>query len=119
MPIPEILDLPPREAVEHFRAKGYHIGFDWRDTDAATHRHSFTVAKVMEVDILEDIRSEVDRAIAEGITFEEFHDNLEPRLKEKGWWGRQQMVDPLTGELRNVELGSPRRLRIIFDTHVV
>ena len=115
---PEFLDVPPVEAVEHFRAKGLHVGFDWRDTDAEQHLRSFTVAKAMEVDILEDIRREVDRAIAEGITPQEFYKELAPRLEEKGWWGRQEMVDPLTGEKRSVQLGSPRRLRIIFDTNV-
>ncbi len=118
MPKPEILNLPPREAVEHFRAKGYHVGYSWLDTDALMHRYSFTVAKAMDLDILQDIRGEVDRSIAEGITFEEFYDNLEPRLKARGWWGRQRMVDPLTGKVRTVELGSPRRLRIIFDTNL-
>ena len=115
---PEILAVPPVEAVEHFRAKGYHVGFGWLDTDAAEHLRSFTVAKAMRLDVLEDLRREVDRAIAAGITFEDFHKELEPRLKARGWWGRQRMVDPLTGESRVVQLGSPRRLRIIFDTNL-
>ena len=118
MPRPEILDLPPEEAVAHFRAKGFHVGFDWRDTDASTHVRSFTVAKAMKLDILEDIQRAMDAAIAEGRTFEWFQDNLEPTLRKKGWWGRQRMVDPVTGEARIVQLGSPRRLRIIFDTNL-
>ncbi len=36
------LDVPPAEAVEHFRAKGFHVRFDWRDTDAEAHLRSFT-----------------------------------------------------------------------------
>ena len=115
MPEPEILNLPPVEAVQHFRAKGFHVGFDWRDTE---HLRSFTVAKAMRVDILQDIRGEVDRAIADGITFREFRDNLETALRARGWWGRQPVVDPLTGESRIVQLGSPRRLRTIFDTNL-
>ena len=81
MPRPEILDLPPEEAVAHFRAKGFHVGFDWRDTDASTHVRSFTVAKAMKLDILEDIQRAMDAAIAEGRTFEWFQDNLEPTLR--------------------------------------
>ena len=118
MPEPEILDLPPEEAVKHFQAKGFHVGFDWRDTDASTHVRSFTVAKAMKLDILEDIQGAMDQAIAEGKTFDWFRDNLEPTLRKKGWWGRQSMTDPLTGETRIVQLGSPRRLRIIFDTNL-
>ena len=115
---PDPVNLPPREAVEHYRSKGLHAGFSWLDTDAATHLRSFTVAKAMRLDILGDIRTEVDRAIADGTTFKKFRKELEPKLREHGWWGRQQMVDPETGESRLVQLGSPRRLRIIFDTNL-
>ncbi len=104
MPEPEILNLPPAEAVEHFRAKGFHAGYDWRETDAATHLRSFTVAKAMRLDILQDIRASVDKAIAGGITFGDFQKELEPLLRSKGWWGGK--------------LGSTRRLRIIFDTNI-
>ena len=115
---PEILNVPPVEAVESFRAKGHHVGFDWRDTDAAQHTTSFTVAKAMELDLLGDIRRAVDETIADGQTFEHFRDRLEPLLKARGWWGRQEMVDPQTGETRVVQLGSPHRLRTIFDTNI-
>ena len=118
MPEPEILNVSPVEAIEHFRGKGHHVGFDWRDTDATQHLRSFTVAKAMREDVLQDIRTEVDRAIADGISFGEFERALEPRLRAKGWWGRQRMLDPLTGKSRIVQLGSPRRLRIVFDTNL-
>lgn len=118
MAAPEIFAVPPEEAIEHFRSKGFHVGFDWRDTAAAQHLRSFTVAKAMEVDLLEDIRGAVDRAIADGTTFEEFREELEPILRRRGWWGVRPMRDPLTGEIRDVQLGSPRRLRTIFDTNI-
>ena len=114
----EILSVPPLEAIEHFRAKGYHIGFDWRDSMAAHHVGSFTVAKAMRLDILEDIRGAVDEAIAEGLTLRQFQQRLEPTLRRKGWWGQREMVDPVTGERRLVQLGSPRRLRTIFGTNI-
>lgn len=115
---PEILNVQPVEAVDHFRAKGHHVAFDWRDTDAEQHLRSFTVAKAMREDVLRDIRGAVDRALAEGTTFAQFRDELEPLLRSKGWWGRQSMLDPVTGETRIVQLGSSRRLRIIFDTNL-
>lgn len=118
MAAPELLDVAPEEAIEHFRAKGFHVGFDWRDTAAAQHLRSFTVAKAMEVDLLQDIRTQVDRAISEGISFGEFREELEPLLRRRGWWGRAPRRDPLTGEMRDVQLGSPRRLRTIFDTNL-
>ena len=56
--------------------------------------------------------------MADGTTYETFQQELEPLLRKRGWWGRQNMVDPLTGEAKIVQLGSPRRLRIIFDTNI-
>ena len=113
---PEFLRVPPAEAVAAFRAKGRRVGFDCRDTDAAQHARSFTVAKAMRMDILEDVRAAVDEAIAEGLAFEAFQERLEPTLRRKGRWGRRAMTDPRTGETRLVRPGSPRRLRIVFDT---
>ncbi len=118
MPDPEILNLPAAEAVDHFRAKGFHVGFDWRDTDAALHVRSFTVAKMLQLDLLQDVRVAVDAALAEGTTLSHFQDALEPLLVRKGWWGQQWQPDPLTGTPRRVTLGSLARLRTIFRTNL-
>lgn len=110
--------LPPREAIEAFRRKGYEITFDWRDMMHEEHSRGFTVAKVASLDILHDIRAAVDRAISQGDTFEQFRREITPELQRRGWWGRSEMTDPLTGERREVQLGSPRRLRVIYDTNL-
>ena len=115
---PEILTVDPVEAIEHFRKKDIHIGFDWRDTVASQHLRSFTVAKMMDLDLLEDIRKAVRRAITNGTTFETFRDELEPLLKKSGWWDRKEVIDPVTGERVLAQLGSPRRLRTIFDVNL-
>lgn len=114
----DLTALAPEEAVEAFRRKGYELTFDWRDMQRGEHSRAFTVAKVACLDLLTDIRRAVDAAISEGITLREFERRLTPLLQERGWWGRQAMTDPLTGETRDVQLGSPRRLRIIYDTNL-
>ncbi|ANK79400.1 MAG: hypothetical protein TEF_00300 [Rhizobiales bacterium NRL2] len=117
MPL-ELTPLPPAEAVAFFRSKGYRTGFSWRDVSAEQHGQAFTVAKAMRLDVLEAIRGEVDRALASGTTFQEFRKTLTPRLKELGWWGRKPMFDALTGETIEAQLGSDRRLRIIYDANL-
>lgn len=82
------------------------------------HARAFTVAKAMRFDLLDDIRRAVDAAQAEGLTFAQFRAELEPALRARGWWGKQEMVDPVTGRKRIAQLGSPRRLRIIYDTNI-
>jgi SPP1 gp7 family putative phage head morphogenesis protein len=114
----EVPVLPPKEAIEFFRRKGYAFGFAWQDVWQEEHVRAFTVAKAMSRDLLEDIRGAVDKALADGTTLEQFQKELRPLLEAKGWWGRKPMTDPLTGEERTVQLGSPRRLRTIFNVNM-
>lgn len=115
---PTLKPLPPREAVEFFRAKGLATSFAWQDVWQEEHARAFTVAKAMSRDILVDIRAGLDKAIAEGKTLEQFRLEVKPLLEAKGWWGRKPMTDPATGETRPVQLGSNRRLQTIFDTNL-
>lgn len=108
----------PAEALEYFRAKKLKPGFDHRDTWKEEHRAAFTVAKAMQVDILNDIKSALADTLADGKTFEQFAKELEPTLAAKGWWGIGTEVDPVTGQARQVQLGSPRRLRTIYETNI-
>lgn len=119
MPAPEPLPLiSPAEAIAFFRAKGWEIGFDWRDLWQDEHARAFTVAKAMSRDLLEDIRGAVDQALTEGLTLQQFAKDLRPRLQARGWWGRKIMTDPQTGEEKVVQLGSPARLRTIYETNL-
>lgn len=116
----EFKALPPEEAVAYFKAKGYSLppSFDWRDVWQNAHATSFTVAKSAGFDILKDVHSAVLKVQSEGRTFDQFKKDLTPILQEKGWWGRKELLDPLTGEKSMAQLGSPRRLRIIYDTNL-
>lgn len=115
--------LPPEEAVKWFREKGYALTFDWRDMMREQHARAFTVAKATHLDLLADIREAVDKAIAGGGTLGEFTKTLKPTLQKKGWWGEKE-VDELdvdgkpTGETKLVQLGSPHRLRTIYETNL-
>lgn len=111
---------PPADAVAFLQEKvpGGRFSFDWRDAWQDEHTTSFVVAKGMSRDLLTDIHGELIQAIAEGQTRETFIRELRPRLEAAGWWGRRTLTDPATGVAREVQLGSPRRLRIIFDTNM-
>lgn len=110
--------LAPKEALAWFRAKGFIFGFSWQDVWHEEHGRGFTVAKAMTRDVLETIREAVDRAIAEGQTLEQFQKDLRPTLEKLGWWGKQRAIDPATGQIETVQLGSPRRLKTIFQTNM-
>ena len=107
----------PKEAVDYIRNKGWKTSWDYRDVWREEHAAAFTVAKATQMDVLSTIRAEVERAITDGTTLREFRQTLTPTLQGLGWWGRQSQVDPLTGRLRDVRLGNPRRLKTIYDVN--
>lgn len=109
----------PKEALNFFRGKELKIGFSYQDVWREEHACSFTVAKAMEVDILQDIRTALDTALAEGQTLRQFQKGLKPLLEKKGWWGIADVVDTETGEIaEGAQLGSPRRLKTIYDANM-
>lgn len=110
--------LKPARAIEYFEAKGMKITFNWHEMLDQAHDRAFTVAKAMKLDILQDLRDGVAAAMDQGHTFRDFRKNLEPTLRAKGWWGKQEVMNPETGELKMAQLGSVRRLETIYEQNI-
>ena len=72
----------------------------------------------MRLDILEAIYKAVIEAAAEDLTLRQFQKSLTPVLQKKGWWGVKPLRYPVTGGMVEARLGSPRRLRVIYDTNM-
>lgn len=113
-----VFGLAPEKAIEYFEAKGYAITWDWRELWQEAQARAFTVAKVMRADILVDIRTALDEALNNGTTFRDFEKKLTPILQAKGWWGKTEHVNTATGEVSTAQLGSPRRLKTIYQTNL-
>ena len=116
----ELAPLPPRDAIAALEARGLRLdpSFAWQDVWQDAHRDMFTVAKSAGFDIMDEIFAAIETALAEGRTFRDFAAELTPLLQAKGWWGRQAVVDPQTGETVTAQLGSVRRLTTIFDVNM-
>src|ERR1700733_3838647 len=84
--------------------------YSWRDLWQEQHSAAFTVAQSAGHDVLDDISSAVNDALANGETFDQFSQQLIPLLQDKGWWG----TDDVTG----AQLGSLRRLQLIYDMNM-
>lgn len=112
-----LFKLSPALAVRHFRKKGNTFTWDWYDIWQDAHQRSFTVAKVVNEKILNDIREAVDKALAEGKTFRDFQKELKPILQKRGWWGEQIIVDS-NGVAEKVQLGSMYRLKTIYSVNM-
>ncbi len=107
------IGLPPQEAIEYFRVKGFKVSDGWRDVRAAQHAHVFTVARMAEFDVLADTRRIIDRGLAKGLATDRIAAGLEDRLRAAGWWGIETRQDGT-----EVMLGSPHRVRTIVRTNI-
>lgn len=108
---------PPKDAIDYLKSKGFKIGWDWHETLDDAHSRAFTVAKVAKMDVLQDIRKSLITALEQGQSLETWKAEITPLLQEKGWWGKKTVVNP-EGQLQEVQLGSPRRLRTIYNTNM-
>jgi hypothetical protein len=110
--------LIPKEALAYIKNKKLAPAFSYKDVWNEEHATMFTVAKAMQIDVLSDIKKAVEQAVEKGETLESFRKNLAPTLRAKGWRGKKDMDDPLTGKTENSRQGSDRRLKTIYDTNI-
>ena len=110
--------VQPTEAIGYFRSKGLQTSFSYADMIGRANDQAFTVAKMMDVDLLKQVRDSLDSALANGTQFKDWADELLPTLQAAGWWGRKEVLDPLTGQTIVAQLGSPWRLETIFRTNM-
>ena len=96
----------PQDALDYFDEKEITPGFNHTDVWEEEHDVAFTVAKLMEEDILEDVRDLTRRALEEGTPFREYAKELKGLLDESGWSNYNQ-EKPLM-----------RRLRTIYETNM-
>lgn len=112
--------LPPTDAIAALEARGRYLepSWSWQDVWGEENAEAFTVAKSAGFDVLKDLFDGLSSALKEGKTGREFAREMMPVLFQKGWWGRKEVLNPQTGEPEEVQLGSPRRLKLIFDTNM-
>lgn len=119
-----IFNRPPEAAEEFLASKNLTVTNSWKDLPGAAHATSFTVARAAKLEVLETIKADLDNAMSTGMPFSVFQKNLKPKLQALGWWGKA--IDKATGEItqtygntgKPVELGSPRRLKTIYQTNL-
>ena len=110
--------LKPKDALAYFRQKGMRPAFSYLDVWTEEHSKAFTVAKVLNVGLLQDYRDELDKQLEDGMNFEAFRKAMLVHLKEHGMDGPVEVTDPETGKTATVNLSSTRRLRTVFTTNM-
>lgn len=114
----DAFSVPPTEALGYFRSRGLRPSFSYADAIGRADQDAFSIAKMVDVDLLGQVRNSLDAALADGVPFQAWRKEIEPVLKAAGWWGKSAMPDPITGQLVDAQLGSAWRLETIFRTNM-
>jgi len=99
-------DVVPQEALRFFSSKGLRPRFSYLDVWREEHSVAFTVAKVLERDILETVQGILTKAIETGTTFRDFVRDVKPELEKSGWIKH------------HVQRPIPTRLKTIWETNL-
>ncbi|MCX8507172.1 MAG: phage minor head protein [Alphaproteobacteria bacterium] len=105
----KVLPVPFLEAINALKKRGFLTDTkSWLDLWQSEHASQFTVAQSAGYDILGDIYEALVNSAENGLVFNDFKREIKQSLIDKGWVGVKD----------GVELGTPRRLRLIYDTNM-
>lgn len=109
--------LEPEKAVEYMQDKGFRITKDWREMWEDAHAKAFTISKMTDAELLKDTKGLLDNALKEGWSAQKTQREMTNMFKSRGWWGKQKIVDE-NGEEKEIQLGSPHRVRTIYKQNM-
>lgn len=107
----------PTAVYEYLKSKKPQAHFDYDEIVHDAHKKAFTIAKMINLDLLKDMQNSLTKAFKDGIGFDEWKKGVKPMLAKKGWLGNIKVKDPKTGEEKEIYVGN-RRLRTIFNTNM-
>ncbi|AUX87181.1 phage head morphogenesis protein [Acinetobacter sp. ACNIH2] len=111
-----VFGQPPRKAIEYLQQKKVMPSEDWWRVQGNAHNQAFVVAHMTRLDLLEDVRQSLLDAQKNGWDLKRWSEEIEPKMKQRGWWGKQETF--VEGGQREVQLGSPYRLKTIYQTNM-
>ena len=100
----------PRAAGEMLAGKGLAVSEHWTDVWREEHAVAFTVARMSQVTMVEEVHRELVRALQSGETMESFRARIQPWLERRGW-AEEAARAPRGGDV-------PTRLERIYRTNM-
>lgn len=107
----------PDDAIKYLQDKKPQASIDYLEVQGRANDHAFVIAKMTDMDMLADMQKSLVTALENNMSFEQWQASVKPSLKEKGWWGKQNITLP-DGSVAPAQLGSDYRLKRIYDTNI-
>lgn len=109
--------LTPQEAVDYLAGRGKLTPtFDWRDLWQDEHARQFTVSRLARLDLLKAVQDGIGASVNGELSRRDFMRDIRSVLEKAGWWGKQAVRDPVTGDTVTTTF-DPSRLKLIYDTN--
>lgn len=115
-------NFTPDEALEYFRRRDEKkISWSYKDVWEQEHRRAFTVSKLTKATLLDDVQTSLDKAIAEGQSFEQWRSEILPKL-DRVWLGRTygELWDEMSPEeqAKHTPPSQSERKRIVRESRL-
>lgn len=112
-----LFKLTPKEAVDYLQQRDQLTkSFNWQDVWQEENATQFTVSRLARIDLLESIRDGITRSVEGDLSRRDWTKNAQALLEKAGWWGRKDVLDPVSGDMVSTTFDPPR-LKLIFDTN--
>lgn len=112
-----LMRLPPADAVAYMaQREQLAVTYSWRDLWQPEHARAFTISRLTQADVLDDLRKGIAASVGGDLTRKDWMRDAQAILDKAGWWGKKEVIDPATGEVLTTRFDS-RRLGLIFDTN--
>lgn len=112
------LGLAPEKAIEWLKTKQV-TAENYRNLTASEIAKVYTIARITDLDMLNDIKQSMIKAADNGQAFADWRKDILQHLQNKGWLhpnghDGKVIIDPTSGEV----FGAPRRLENIYRTNM-
>ncbi|QLH52753.1 MAG: Phage (Mu-like) virion morphogenesis protein [Candidatus Kapaibacterium sp.] len=84
-----LFSLEPEKAIKYLESLGYTITWNWQQQLNAIRKHAFTIAKVTKADILMIFKNSLEKALKEGMTYQDWKKSIDTILAQKGYTKRE------------------------------
>lgn len=109
--------LTPQEAVDWLIARGHLTkSYAWQDVWQDEHGHQFTISRLTRLDLLQALYESIVKSVQGDLSRKDWMRDAEELLTDAGWWGINEVTDPVSGEVKMTKFDAAR-LRLIYDTN--
>lgn len=99
-----LFDKAPEEAVAYLESLNIKVAWNWQEQLKAIKEKAFTISKITNAALLQDIHDQLISAVKEGTSYDEFKTKVEEILKNRGYLKKED--------------GSQWRLDTIYRTNL-